>query len=580
MINATIDKITINEDELYNRIKAYGPGDGINRAAITREDASSIAQYGVREEVFDVPTATDFDDFVAKVDAHLEVVKDPVTEIEITFFYDTDRGPGGQIFEGEALTHDGEVIEYYRFGDEREIKRGDTIRIVSKSLNLNTTGVIEELDWEPGQVSLSIGSKRYNLLDVVFEEESRRERQEAALGLERPISFRAESGNPGCVVGLNPYVSPRAVGVEIYGSQTQGFTPDRETLLFKGTSSRVELQQLIPPNEYYFRARSYDASGNFSDFTDEVSANAGYLTGNGIEPSGVDNSRLDNDSVSEDKMQDGSVTEPKVRDGSISKDKIDANAVTADKIDAGAITADKISAGAVTADKIESGIVSITDAGGDTGQANSVRVGSGDNLVAMGYIGDQTNNNPEFGFYGKLASSVFIEGAPRIVDIYFEEVYEPTSATYTRNTSNSGIGEDLVWYYSIPLSTLNVSDVRDGNRLFLVFQSSLNLRDGNQDTGASRGRVGEVQELREGLSLNPGGPIFGNSVIYPVDIGGILGGSFDDAYATGKINFKHYDNNTGIQFADFTVSGQISFAIFEYDGQTDSGSVSFNTKEV
>jgi len=560
MINATIDNITINEDELYNRIKAYGPGDGINRAAITREDSASIAQYGVREEVFDVPTATDYADFVAKVDAHLEVVKDPVTEIEITFFYDTERGPGGQIFEGEALTHDGEVIEYYRFGDEREIKRGDTIRIVSRSLNLNTTGVIEELDWEPGQVSLSIGSKRYNLLDVVFEEESRRERQEAALGLERPISFRAESGNPGCVVGLNPYVSPRVVGVEIYGSQTQGFTPDRETLLFKGSSSRVELQQLIPPNEYFFRARSYDASGNFSDFTDEVSANAGYLTGNGIEPSGVDNSRLDNDSVSEDKMQDDSVTEPKVRDGSISKDKIDANAVTADKIDAGAITADKISAGAITADKIESGIVSITDAGGDTGKANSVRVGSGNNLVAMGYIGDQTNNNPEFGFYGKLASGVLIEGVPRIVDVYFQQVSNSETG-FLPSGQNS---ENFVWYYNVPLSSLNINNVRSGNNIYLSPTSVLEL-----ETTSGTVSVSLVSELKEGFSGSSNSNIDGAILSY---------NNISGSYVTGVIRGSASSGISGSAYS-VNVNGFISFAIFEYDGSIDSGSVSFELED-
>lgn len=425
MINATIENITINEDELYNRIKAYGPGDGINRASITREDADSIAQYGVREEVFDVPTATDFNDFVAKVDAHLEVVKDPVTEIEITFFYDTERGPGGQIFEGTALTHDGNEIDYYRFGDEREIKRGDTIRIVSRSLGINTTGVIEELDWEPGQVSLSIGSKRYNLLDVVFEEESRRERQEVAFGIERPISFRAETGNPGCVVASNPYVSPRTVGVEIYGSQTEGFTPDRDTLLYKGVSSRVEFQQLIPPNTYYFRARAYDVAGNFSEFTDEVSAEAGYLTRNGLEPNAVDESRLEN----------GAVTENKVGNGAVSEGKIQTGAVTTDKI-------------------LTGGIVIDDEGEGGTKKTNRVVVrDGGEDKVAMGYINGKPGvpSSVDYGFWGALGTGIFIPGAAEVVTSGYEfNIQTFSSSTKSVGDIVSWIEVDVGWDPNVP----------------------------------------------------------------------------------------------------------------------------------
>jgi hypothetical protein len=398
MINAQLNDLVINEDELFNRVLAVGPGDGINRASVVVEDAVSIAKYGVRETVIDFADVATFSELEGRANSFLEQHKEPVTEISLTFFYDTERGPGGQIYEGVALTHDGDEIEYYRFGDNREVKRGDLIRIVIRSLGINTTGVIEELDWEPGSVSMNIGSKRYNLLDVVDGARLAAERGEAALGVSKPISLRASTGNPGCVVQVNPYTSTRAVGIEVYGSTSSTFassgTPPRNTLLYRGTGSRIELPQLVPGSTYYFVVRAFDSAGRFSAFTSQVSAVAGFIVSGLIGP------------------------------GQVQQGNIGSGAVTTGAIATGAVTAGTIASGAVTANKITvDGEIVISDISRQAG-ALSVRNANNAEVLRLGNITGKPGvpsivfpETAKYGLWGALGTGVFIQGTPKVVKV-------------------------------------------------------------------------------------------------------------------------------------------------------------------
>lgn len=582
MINASIENITVVDDELFNRVRAFGPGDGIDRMLVTVEDSVSIAKYGVREVIQDFPEAVDYSDLTSKAQDYLDANSEPVTEIEMTFYFDTDKGVGGQIYEGSAITHGGEVIDYYRFGDERQIRRGDTIRIVSQSLGLNTTGVIEELDWQPGSVSLSVGNKRYNLIDVITGPEREEERNFSSLGLPAPIGLRASTAELGVTVAVNPYGNSRAVGVEIYGSTDITFgggEPTREDLFAKGAETRFEFKDLNPGVKYYFKARSYDSNGNFSDFTDEpVGAIAGFLSGGKLRAS----------SIAADKIQAGAIEADKIAVGAIDTVKISDGAIVASKIQANAVTAAKIQAGAVEANKIKSGQVIIDDGGLGTEASNRVRVVDDFNVdqVVMGKITGKPGvpTGIDYGFWGSLDSGVYIEGVPRLVDIYEEEV----DFSFTPEVNESETSVYYAWKFSIPISSLNVSQSKPNNYLLLQLNSlprwtqsqtgfGRSLPSGTiQPYFTSQGRIQDdfldqtyagftYDDSFDGLiTLQPDLPEF-----FPTSIFGTVvnTNNLSNLKIAGYFAYLRTGQGAGTYSANYTttVTGKISFAIFESD---------------
>jgi hypothetical protein len=187
MINARLNEIMQDDDELFNRIRAYGPGDGINRVSVVVEDATSISTYGLRETTETFLDATSRSDLETKATEFLNEKKDPVTQVSLTLFLDENMELAEVAFDGETVTIDGEDVTFYGYGEYPDIIRGDTIRIVSQELQLNTTGVVQELDWEPGQVTLTVGKGNYNLLDVINGPREDAERERAPLGSRRRL---------------------------------------------------------------------------------------------------------------------------------------------------------------------------------------------------------------------------------------------------------------------------------------------------------------------------------------------------------------------------------------------------------
>jgi hypothetical protein len=298
MINARINHILENDDELFNRVKAYGPGDGINRVSVTVEDATSISTYGLRETTQDFLDATSRSDLLAKAQEYLDEKKSPVTQVSITLFLE-DEAQAAEVlyvlYDGEVVTFDGDSIFFKKYGGHKDVNRGDTIRVVSQELNLNTTGVVQELDWELGQVTLTLGKENYNLLEVINGPRENAERQRAALGLPTPIGFSAQRISPGIRVYINPYANSRAVGVEIYAGPTAGFTPDQSYLIARGSGTRFDFTNLVSGDVYYFKARSYDGQGNYSEVAGPVSAIAGFLPGSRVEGGTLDLSKFVSD---------------------------------------------------------------------------------------------------------------------------------------------------------------------------------------------------------------------------------------------------------------------------------------------
>lgn len=269
MINARLNEIMQDDDELFNRVKAYGPGDGINRVSVVVEDATSISTYGLRETTETFLDATSRADLTTKANDFLDAKKNPVSRGGVTLFMEE--------------------------GNEVDIARGDTIRLASKELGLNTTTIVQELDWEPGQVNLTVGRDNYNLLEVINGPREDAERERAALGLPTPIGFSAQRISPGIRVFINPYANSRAVGVEIYAGPTAGFEPDQSYLLVRGASTTYDFTNLTPGDVYYFKARSYDSQGGYSDVAGPVSAIAGFVPGSRVEGGTLDLSKFVSD---------------------------------------------------------------------------------------------------------------------------------------------------------------------------------------------------------------------------------------------------------------------------------------------
>jgi hypothetical protein len=407
MMNAVLNSLRTVDDELINRVRALGPGDGLNRYVLTLSDEASIALYGVREGVQDFPSAVSVTDLMEQAEEFLSVRAKPITEVDITFYYDIEQQLDDVLYEGEAILYNGEPLKYYRFGDAKDIRRGDVIRLVSESLKLNITGVIAEVTWEPGVINITLGRERYNLVDVINGPRKDEERKTAALGLPAPIGLRAQRAEPGCRVFVNPYVNSRAVGVEVYAGPTDSFIPSVANLVARGASTEFNVPQLTSGQIFYFKARSYDSSGGLSDVAGPVQAVSGFVQGGRIEGGTIDIDAFVGDTrpikivtslppvisgddpdykvgmlvslfnpptvngvlyrlvsttgvtavdwvpaVGPGSVEAGTITANEIDAGSVSTAILVADAIKSGMIDANAITAREIAAGAITADKI------------------------------------------------------------------------------------------------------------------------------------------------------------------------------------------------------------------------------------
>lgn len=260
-MNIVINNIIDNDDELFNRIRALGPGDGINRMMYVTQDSDSIATYGVREKIQEFPSATTYSELVTQADAYLANVSSPVKEIDFTYYFDSS------IIETDVTIIPGNAVD---------LSRGDQVKIVSQSLGLSFTGKVDEIDWSPGRVDVRLGQPFYNLIEVIEGPSRDRDRIDEALKLPVPIGAVATTGAPGVNVTINPYTNDRVVGTEIYADTAEGFTPDRSTLLLRSKDTKFEFPDLIGGVDYYFKLRSYDNQGNVSEFS-TASATGGFI---------------------------------------------------------------------------------------------------------------------------------------------------------------------------------------------------------------------------------------------------------------------------------------------------------------
>lgn len=394
-MNTEILQILNNDDELYNRVYAYGPGDGINRMMVMVENTTSIAAYGLREVTLDVPMAVSYSDLETKANEYLATASQPTQDIRLVYHFYAGESTENITYGGEIVTYNGEPVQWGDFADAVPLKRGDTIRVVSEDLGTAFTGEIAELSWSVGSVDITMGTTPYNLLDVINGPEEDEEREKTALGLPVPIGLRASRISPGISISVNPYANSRAVGVEIYASTVTPVGSTRDKLLYKGPGTSFDFRDLESGVLYYFKARSYDGSGEVSGFTEEVSEIAGFIDGGTIEEGTLDitpfasalrpprnvvnlpvvssfgGGWLEGDYV----VYDGELYKLVSATGDPNTDWVAADyqtlegdtiarQIVAGQITAGAIGADQIAANAITADKIAAGTLSLEKIGG------------------------------------------------------------------------------------------------------------------------------------------------------------------------------------------------------------------------
>lgn len=278
-MNTVINNILSNDDELFNRVRAYGPGDGINRLMVTVEDSSSISDYGLRETTQSFPDAVDISDLTTQATEYLNSVKEPKQDVSVTYYFSTNSELEELTFGLEVITFGGDDVTYYSVNKVNEVKRGDTVRVSSRDLGTTFTGVVQEIDWQPGQVTFLLGQPAYNILEVITGPERSERRISAALGLPTPLGFTGFPSNPGITVRVNPYTNSRAVGVEVYADTSPLTTVSKDKLVAKGSETTFHFPDLETGQTFYFKARSYDNQGNVSELTDEIQVKSGFVTG-------------------------------------------------------------------------------------------------------------------------------------------------------------------------------------------------------------------------------------------------------------------------------------------------------------
>ena len=243
-MKAQLLTLTETTDGFATAIIARGPGSGINRWQVRLVNEAAAAEYGLREAVVDFPNALDADHLRQLAEDHLAHVSDPANFQELTVRVS---------------------------GHDRPLRIGQRVRVSDGELGFTTTGIITSLDVAEDATTITLGGVPANLLDVVNRREEE-ERRQVALGLPAPDQVDVQPTPTGIIVSARAGVASRAVGLEVHVSTVNGFTPDASTRAARGPGTRFVIDGLPIGVRQYVRVRAYDDRGNFSPFTQQVSA--------------------------------------------------------------------------------------------------------------------------------------------------------------------------------------------------------------------------------------------------------------------------------------------------------------------
>ena len=252
--NIHVERIRADDSEFFNEIRAFGSGDSINRLHVVLRDSASIAAKGTTVTKVQEFDSSSLADLTAQAQAALDYALDPISTYKIMLTVSNDEEP--------------------------EFSVGDTVKVVDPVLNYIVSGRInEEHRALKGTVTLTVGSLQKTFAERI-RDRVKDEIPDDSVAV--PVGFRAAKGSPGIFVFLNPFVAAGVKGAEIHGSTSASFEAGTDTLLARGTATRYHLTDLTVDTRYYFKARTFNESGQYSAFTAEVSATAGGIEGDTI----------------------------------------------------------------------------------------------------------------------------------------------------------------------------------------------------------------------------------------------------------------------------------------------------------
>ncbi|WP_018249712.1 phage tail protein [Orenia marismortui] len=257
--NINVESLGEDDSKLCNLLHAYGPGDGINRPYVKRKDDTSIGRYGHYPKTLEFD-AVDKQDLEQKAQTYINAHKTPISEFKVQAIFPKENEP------------------YFAIGDtvkvvDPESQIVTTARIMQEKRIYNDKGI---------EIELHLNNPRKSLYDALVGDEEKSDSDELELTV--PQGLRVLPAQPGLLVYVNPYTNSRATGVEIHIGTSSGFEASSKTLIRKGQGTQWYLNKLTTGNRYYIKARSYDVDKNYSDFTEEVSAIAGFIEKQQLNP--------------------------------------------------------------------------------------------------------------------------------------------------------------------------------------------------------------------------------------------------------------------------------------------------------
>lgn len=179
-----------------------------------------------------------------------------------------------------------QVRAVFEEGYDPDIEQGDTVTFASVEAGITITERIVEIAHDPDGVTFSLKSPRADLTSALLDQLSEEDRKKRALGLPAPQSFTCITARPGVRLKFNPYVGSRAQGVEIHASLEPNFEPDALTFVRKTADTEVHLsavRHLPLAARWYVKIAAY-AGAERGEFTEELSAIAGYITTDVLDP--------------------------------------------------------------------------------------------------------------------------------------------------------------------------------------------------------------------------------------------------------------------------------------------------------
>jgi phage minor structural protein len=176
---------------------------------------------------------------------------------------------------------------------------------------------------------------------------------------------------------------------QVYGSETNNFTPGPSNLLFEGKASSYA-HDAGTNKTYYYKVRAVNTKGVAGPSSETITASTVKIMTDDMLFGSVNKDIIANLAVDAGKLADLSVNAQKLVDGAVIAQKIADSSVEAGKIAAGAVTNPKLSSLAVDASKLANGAVLEGKLGELAVTAGKLASGS----VTLGKVANGAVNNP------------------------------------------------------------------------------------------------------------------------------------------------------------------------------------------